>query len=182
MAKSSFGIECARLAGVPDQILSNARMRSTAMEALVDKRRCLNKCVINVFFPRFSTAMRWIITIHLQRSEDSKGCPRTVERRSNRGDGEKIGRFTSYLRLEDSIEYLTGFMLGISSKKMESESGANSTIDRPSSSCSYNFATIMLPVWFYISFHLWRPGDIAESYLRLYRYRWPACNIHQFAS
>jgi len=39
MARSSYGIECAMLAGLPGEILEQARARSTAMETLVTGRR-----------------------------------------------------------------------------------------------------------------------------------------------
>jgi len=39
MARSSYGIECAMLAGLRDEILEQARARSTAMETTVTGRR-----------------------------------------------------------------------------------------------------------------------------------------------
>ncbi|KAF8309367.1 hypothetical protein DL93DRAFT_2100103 [Clavulina sp. PMI_390] len=39
MARNSYGIECAMLAGIPDFILTKARNKSNAMEAMVDERR-----------------------------------------------------------------------------------------------------------------------------------------------
>lgn len=46
MAKRSYGIECAMLAGLPADILDNARTKSVAMEKLVDGRRTTNRLVI----------------------------------------------------------------------------------------------------------------------------------------
>ena len=45
MAKSSYGIECAKLAGLPDEILEKARARSIAMEDLVSGRQSSYKYV-----------------------------------------------------------------------------------------------------------------------------------------
>ncbi|KAF9519406.1 hypothetical protein BS47DRAFT_1388222 [Hydnum rufescens UP504] len=43
MARGSFGIECAQLAGMPEQILVSARTHSKAMEEVVDSRRVSNR-------------------------------------------------------------------------------------------------------------------------------------------
>jgi DNA mismatch repair protein MSH3 len=45
IAKESFGVECARLAGLPEQILSVATERSGAMRSIVEQRSRRNKCV-----------------------------------------------------------------------------------------------------------------------------------------
>jgi len=57
IAKESFGVECARLAGLPEDILSIATQRSAAMQSIVEQRskrnkarKCaclLNQCIVN---------------------------------------------------------------------------------------------------------------------------------------
>lgn len=46
LAKESFGVECARLAGLPECILSVATQRSCAMQSVVEKRSRKHMCVI----------------------------------------------------------------------------------------------------------------------------------------
>jgi len=43
IAKESFGVECARLAGLPEQILSIATERSGVMRSIVEQRSKQNK-------------------------------------------------------------------------------------------------------------------------------------------
>lgn len=45
VAKDSFGVECARLAGVPEHILTIATERSGTMRAIIEKRSKKNKFV-----------------------------------------------------------------------------------------------------------------------------------------
>ena len=51
MAKESFGIECARLAGLPEQILSMATERAGAMRSIVEQRSKQNKYVNTMHSP-----------------------------------------------------------------------------------------------------------------------------------
>jgi len=43
IAKESFGVECARLAGLPEHILSTATQRSELMRSIVEQRSKVNK-------------------------------------------------------------------------------------------------------------------------------------------
>lgn len=61
MAKESFGVECARLAGVPEEILSVATERSRSMRTIVEQRSKQNMCVII-----FSSFLLLIIKIELE--------------------------------------------------------------------------------------------------------------------
>src|ERR1700685_289322 len=45
IAKESFGVECARLAGLPEQLLSIATERSGVMRSIVEQRSKQNKYV-----------------------------------------------------------------------------------------------------------------------------------------
>lgn len=47
IAKESFGVECARLAGLPEHILSTATQRSEIMRTLVEQRSKVNMWVVN---------------------------------------------------------------------------------------------------------------------------------------
>jgi DNA mismatch repair ATPase MutS len=44
-AEESFGVECARLAGIPEHILSVATERSEACRTAIESRSRLNRCV-----------------------------------------------------------------------------------------------------------------------------------------
>lgn len=44
-AEESFGVECARLAGIPEHILSVATERSEACRTAIESRSKLNRCV-----------------------------------------------------------------------------------------------------------------------------------------
>ena len=46
-AEESFGVECARLAGIPEHILSMATERSEACRTAIESRGRLNRCVIS---------------------------------------------------------------------------------------------------------------------------------------
>lgn len=45
ISKGSFGIECARLAGLPESILQQAASKASVMEEIMDKRLLQAKCV-----------------------------------------------------------------------------------------------------------------------------------------
>lgn len=45
LAEESFGVECARLAGIPEHILSVAAERSEACRTAIESRSRLNRCV-----------------------------------------------------------------------------------------------------------------------------------------
>ena len=45
MAKSSYGIECAMLAGLPDEVLEKAKARSIAIEDMIGRRQRSHKYV-----------------------------------------------------------------------------------------------------------------------------------------
>lgn len=49
ISESSFGIECARLAGLPEQILSEATFKAAVMEELMEKRARITKFACNSF-------------------------------------------------------------------------------------------------------------------------------------
>lgn len=49
MAQGSFGIECARLAGVPESILKSAQRRSTEMQTLIGGQQGIRRYLIYVF-------------------------------------------------------------------------------------------------------------------------------------
>lgn len=51
IAKESFGVECARLAGLPEHILSTATQRSELMRSIVEQRSKVNKWVITIPSP-----------------------------------------------------------------------------------------------------------------------------------
>ncbi|KAL7413339.1 muts domain V-domain-containing protein [Mrakia frigida] len=55
LAKASFGVECARLAGVPDAVLQEAQRQSSAMEALVQEKNAVarSKQIRTVFKAAF---------------------------------------------------------------------------------------------------------------------------------
>lgn len=46
VAEGSFGIECARLAGLPEPVLDEARVRATSLQDLLSKRAQKRKCVL----------------------------------------------------------------------------------------------------------------------------------------
>ena len=48
----SFGIECARLAGIPEPILKEATEKSKAMEEIMKRRSSYAKYVLNIIWPR----------------------------------------------------------------------------------------------------------------------------------
>lgn len=54
IANESFGVECARLAGLPEEILSVATDRSGAMQSIVEQRSRRNKYVNVIHSSRLS--------------------------------------------------------------------------------------------------------------------------------
>lgn len=46
IASGSFGIECARLAGLPDKIVEMAAVQSTEIRTVIERRRRTNRFVI----------------------------------------------------------------------------------------------------------------------------------------
>lgn len=55
LAVDSFGVECARLAGVPEEILENASSKALTMKDQVERRISRNKWVIWIPDPRVET-------------------------------------------------------------------------------------------------------------------------------
>lgn len=59
LASESFGVECGRLAGLPENILKVAALRSSDMQNIVEQRQKRNLCVFittnSPCFPHFST-------------------------------------------------------------------------------------------------------------------------------
>jgi DNA mismatch repair ATPase MutS len=62
IAKESFGIECARLAGLPEQILSAATDRSATMQSIAEQRSRQNKYVTAIPPPLSSSLQRLVDT------------------------------------------------------------------------------------------------------------------------
>jgi DNA mismatch repair protein MSH3 len=65
IAKESFGIECARLAGLPEQILSVATDRSATMQSIAEQRSRRNKYVTAIQ-PLLSSSFQRIVDTELE--------------------------------------------------------------------------------------------------------------------
>jgi DNA mismatch repair ATPase MutS len=74
MAKSSYGIECAMLAGLPDEILEKARARSIAMEDLVSRRQSSHKYV-HIFPKAWHEVMTYGAEMASKVAGNDQACP-----------------------------------------------------------------------------------------------------------